>query len=390
MAAPEIRLAFKTTTLPVQVSVLIERCSLFQRNARLLAAPTYPVRSDVPTPAFIGFVNWLLRKPHSVTAATVSGLEQLSTEFGADDLLAECRAFRANMGDSTLLSRISALEERQRGLERYCQVGLVDDEISKQVALLMRRLEALEIRLDAEQHYRRGAEYFYGTNGYGHRGADLSQRLGLAEMKAAANLGHADAQYVCGRVLREGPGRGYEDRAESTRYMKLSADQGNCYGEMGYGRALHFGYGVQKNIDQAFVYYERAAARGNARGQNGCGYCFEEGQGVRKDHARAVTYYRQGAEQGNAGAMNNYGCCLRDGVGVQRDEVSGCDYIKQAADHRDPNAMNNFAMCLENGKGIARDIAAAADWYKFAADSGLLGARADYERVSAILKKRGK
>jgi hypothetical protein len=48
---------------------------------------------------------------------------------------------------------------------------------------------------ESEQLYRRGCEYFYGTNGYGERGEDLSKTLRLSLLRSSADLGHADAQY---------------------------------------------------------------------------------------------------------------------------------------------------------------------------------------------------
>jgi TPR repeat protein len=355
-------------------------------------------------------VKWLRHQPYFLTPATISDMERLSSEFGADELLATCRAFRddARNGSTVLLSRISALEERQRSLELSCDseakrfnwqapdAGTPNQAVAQppnQIADLLRRVEQLEDltetlkkRICAEQHYRRGAEYFYGTNGYGHRGIDLSRRLGLQHIKKAAELGHADAQYVYGRILRDGPGEGYGEPEDSTDYMKLSADQDNSYGQMGYGRALHFGYGITQNPEQAFFYYEQAASHDNGRGQNGCGYCYEKGFGVAMDLSRAVEYYRQGAEQANAGALHNYGCCLRAGTGVASDVPKGCTYIKQAAEQGDPNAMHNFAWCLEYGKGVARNLTAATKWYKLAANAGHEKAKADFQRVSALLR----
>jgi hypothetical protein len=355
--APSINLRCKGQSVPVEIAILLERCSLFRENPRLLASPDYAVTSDVRSTAFSEFVRSLRGESDVFDQLTPSELSQLAREFGSADLLAACASFQdAPATDKSLFERIDLLDERQLLLMRQVETQNAElarlrhdlqssMELTKSIERRMTlqesqlsgvsrdddarsAVDALKVALEAEQHYRRGCEHFYGTNGFGVRATDISQRLGLTELRRAADSGHSDAQYVCGRILRECSA--FEDAEASTNYMKQAADNGNSYGEMGYARALDFGYGVPQNDPEAFSYYKRAADHGNARGQNGCGYCFELGKGVKKDIAAAAQYYRLGAEQGNGQAMHNFGLCLKDGKGVPKNSKAATDYIRRA------------------------------------------------------------
>jgi TPR repeat protein len=361
--APSIGLCCHGRSFPVEIAVILERCSLFRQNPRLLAAPDYSVTSDVRSSSFLEFVRSLRGEPYLLDRSTVAELSQLAQEFGCQDLSTACSSFGDAPnpdGQASLYEGMCFLKEQQVALMRQIelqnlQLARVQQDRQSSAALmrsleqqvleqqrqlsrlqgenkaLSDRLGALEVlraTVESEQLYRRGCEYFYGTNGFGLRAQDISQRLGLTELRRAADSGHSDAQYVCGRILRECPT--FEDASASTRFMKSAADNGNSYGEMGYARALDFGYGVGQSDEEAFAYYRRSAEHGNARGQNGCGYCFEFGKGVQKDLAIAAQYYWLGAEQGNGPAQGNFGLCLRDGKGVPKNNKRAADYIRRA------------------------------------------------------------
>jgi TPR repeat protein len=52
---------------------------------------------------------------------------------------------------------------------------------------------------------------------------------------------------------------------ESTKYYKLSADQGFASGQYAYGFALKNGEGVSKNLGEAAKYFKLSADQGNAK-----------------------------------------------------------------------------------------------------------------------------
>jgi TPR repeat protein len=57
---------------------------------------------------------------------------------------------------------------------------------------------------------------------------------------------------------------------------------------------------------RAAEYYRLSADQGNSYGQSAFGRCLENGLGIGKDLIRAAEYYRLSAEQGNSDAQNQF------------------------------------------------------------------------------------
>ena len=97
-----------------------------------------------------------------------------------------------------------------------------------------------------------------------------AQQETVAEVRAKAEQGDADAQYNLG--LRYGTGEGVpQNDAEAVRWLRLAADQGIA--------------GAQ------FI----------------LGLTYASGEGVPQDDAEAVRWYRLAADQGDASAQFNLG-----------------------------------------------------------------------------------
>jgi hypothetical protein len=107
-----ITLVHPEATLTVPALDAIKKCSLFQSNPALAAAP-YNLRSSVPLSLFRQFVSALEGNAIEITSANFSGLSQLSDEFGFSELrskLSESPPLH-EVEDAEARSRIAALEE---------------------------------------------------------------------------------------------------------------------------------------------------------------------------------------------------------------------------------------------------------------------------------------
>jgi TPR repeat protein len=394
VSAPQIRLSCNGKAFPVKITNIFERCSFFKANPKLVDTGEYRVASEVSTQTFIEFTKALRGELYSLNQSTLPGLSRLSEEFGFAELASACRAFGEqkhvahepshchSAADAELVPRLVFVEQSQVFVEHQMEAQYAElcrlrhenwilteeiSRLSRGYSTMEKHIKVLNMKVENEIHYRRGCEYFYGTNGYGYRGVDISKLLGMSELKLAADSGHSDAQYVFGRILRDGPGLGFENAVESTQYMKLSANQGNSYGEAGYGRALTDGYGIQRNESESFAWYASSAGHGNARGQNGCGFCCLHGKGVPRNPGRAAAYYSLGADQGNAAAINGCGIYCRE---ILKEDVKASEYFRLAASLGSLDGMNSYGWCFENGLGVRRDPVEGAKWYKQAADEG--------------------
>lgn len=64
------------------------------------------------------------------------------------------------------------------------------------------------------------------------------------------------------------------------------------------------GLGVERNVEQALVWYEKAVESGNIPAANNIGALYCEG-GLRHDLNMAEKWFRWGAERGDAVAQQN-------------------------------------------------------------------------------------
>jgi TPR repeat protein len=72
------------------------------------------------------------------------------------------------------------------------------------------------------------------------------------------------------------------------------------------GVSFQQGWGVMRNKEVAFYYFEMAANLGDLDAMNDLAFCYLHGRGVRKDVFRAAKYYRMAAKQGQGLVGNSW------------------------------------------------------------------------------------
>jgi TPR repeat protein len=417
------------------------------------------VASDVPVADFAEFVKDVQNEPVPVTAAKIDSLSLLAKESSFDGLSTRCDSAKASLShadpstDTTFSARLAFVEQAQLTAERNLEslsasidgvrrrltgelrslrdivegfqdriaavvMSTIRQEIEKVTggttpAELLKRVEDFDRLLKSDLLYRRGCDFIYGQNGYE---SVKSQTLGLSHLQTAANMGHADAQYVLGQCRRDGLGCD-KNLKEFAKYTRMAAEQGHSYGEARYSYALVYGFGVTRDEDKAFEYAKKSAERGNAVGQNQLAYSYEAGIGVAtnpvialqfykmsadqgnsygqmnyglalwegrcvdQDISAAVEYFKLAAEQGNSYGQALYGQALLEGKGVMKDFSRGARWVKKAADQGSAEGQYQYAWCLENGKGTNKEIRKAIEFYRMAAEQGNPNGKSAYERL---------
>jgi hypothetical protein len=117
-----VTLVHPEETLKVPGLQAITKCSLFQKNLTLSAAP-YRVKSPVTLSDFREFVSALEGKEVEITDTNFPGLQRLCEEFGFWAFAVKLSEFRRSMGfqeaaDADARGRIAALEERAEQHDR--------------------------------------------------------------------------------------------------------------------------------------------------------------------------------------------------------------------------------------------------------------------------------
>ncbi len=99
----------------------------------------------------------------------------------------------------------------------------------------------------------------------------------------------------------------------------LRVNQGDPAVEFSLAQRYREGVGVDKDLQQAACWFEKAAAKGHVDAQFYLGAMYENGEGVEQNFKQAACWYKKAAEQGHAVAQLVLGAMYEIGVGVEQD-----------------------------------------------------------------------
>ena len=75
------------------------------------------------------------------------------------------------------------------------------------------------------------------------------------------------------------------------------ASRGHAKSQYHLGALYRTGSGVKKDLDKAFMWFQRAAEQGNPLAQYNLGVMYEKGWGTERDTKKAEDWYRRAAKQ---------------------------------------------------------------------------------------------
>jgi uncharacterized protein len=184
----------------------------------------------------------------------------------------------------------------------------------------------------------------------------------------AARRGDAAAQARLGEIyLFRQQGDRAQNLAESVKWYRASASQGNGVGQAGLGQLYDLGLGVTQNKAEAVRLYRLGAEQGSTLGQFGLGRAYLNGDGVPQDFSEARAWLSKAADKGHADAINLFGTMYANGQGMPADLAEAAKRFRQAAEKGSAVAQNNLAAAYMAGRGVARDDMLAYFWYNLAA-----------------------
>lgn len=211
---------------------------------------------------------------------------------------------------------------------------------------------------------------------------NANQPKGLnPRIKEMADKGHPKAQWTVGRWYREGPSR---DLAESVKWFRKAADQGDVRGQCELGTMLLYGQGVKEDKSEALNWYRKAADQEFAPAQTMIGKIYAEGIGVTKDEAEAVKWYRKAAEQGDADAQTRLGFAYGNGYGIIKDDAEAAKWWRKAAEQGEVSAQFNLGVALYSGRPVMNKME-AYKWMLIAGARGHKSARESIPKLEDLL-----
>ncbi len=172
------------------------------------------------------------------------------------------------------------------------------------------------------------------------------------------------------------------DEQLGMHWLRAAADQGLADAQFLYG----WKHEQSGDLNEAAHWIALAAGQGLAIAEAQLGLMHESGRGVPRDEASAANWMRRAAARGYAPAQYDMGLMYLKGVGVGISEHDAFRWIRSAAEQGLLAAQSKLASMYENGRGVERDRIAAHRWYGLAAHQGSVSAQADLDRLIRTLE----
>ena len=226
---------------------------------------------------------------------------------------------------------------------------------------------------NAYANYELGCDEFYGNiQGY------PRYSKALEYLKKAALESHAGANYMVGNIFIRGlvGNRSNEELQKGYDYLVKADKLGNIAAANLLGNMYREGiYPLEKDMNKALEYYEKASAANYVFAINNLGK-YEEERGNLKE---AYEYYLKSADLGESWACNKMGEAYRLGI-IETDMDKAFKYYNKALDtnHRVLRyyAYYNLAkyFYINGYDTVAKDYNKALEYYRIASEHDVLEA----------------
>jgi localization factor PodJL len=148
------------------------------------------------------------------------------------------------------------------------------------------------------------------------------------------------------------------------------------------------GRGVNRDLQQARLLFEKAAQQNLAPAQFRLGAIFERGMGTDRDLQKAHDYYLRAANQGNIRAMHNLAVLSAEGVDGKPDYATAANWFQKAAEYGVRDSQYNLAILLARGLGAEQNLKSSWIWFSLAAAQGDADAEKKRDEVGARLNPK--
>lgn len=254
----------------------------------------------------------------------------------------------------------------------------------------------------------------------------------IAILRPFAEAGHIDSMTGLADILADvndlGNQNKYADFQKGFQWFVKAAEAGGTEGMASVGWCYEWGRGVEKNLDVALEWYQkaldngyqkdgvseeikrctdlidirtksislaeecvskkaynlayesfmRAADLGLSDAKNRIEEIYSEAYNYyweQKNYKDAIAILEPFAEAGHIKSMNSLGSILVDGQNLGNQNVyidyqKGFHWHMKAAEAGYAFAMSNVGWCYENGRGVEKNLEVALEWYQKALDNG--------------------
>lgn len=156
------------------------------------------------------------------------------------------------------------------------------------------------------------------------------------------------------------------------RLLLPLAKQGVADAQFYVGMMYDSGLGTEKDLTEAFGWYQFAAYKGHSSAQHNLAVAFANGEGTEVNPAKAIYWWKRAAQQGNADAQYNLGIVYAVGkLGVVPNLNQAKNWWRKAAIGGDAMAQYNLGILYANGGNSVRSYCEATRWWEQSAKNGV-------------------
>ncbi|GAQ78149.1 hypothetical protein KFL_000080550 [Klebsormidium nitens] len=151
---------------------------------------------------------------------------------------------------------------------------------------------------------------------------------------------------------------------KAVEFLTAAADYGHPGAQYELGTLHELGWGVERNMDEAIVWWGKAADQNDLLALYKLGECHRDGKRVARDSAKAAALFSRAAELGHVSAGFEVGWCYFTGWGVARDFAEAFRWFRKAAEQGDRTAQSLVAYCYRSGTGVTKNVEKGLAWSK--------------------------
>ncbi|CAI2182567.1 11742_t:CDS:2, partial [Funneliformis geosporum] len=183
----------------------------------------------------------------------------------------------------------------------------------------------------------------------------------------AAEDNYPIAQVYLSICYKEGFGITKDNQLAFT-WLKKSVDNIDniIYGQLNLGIYYE---NIDKNLKEAFNWYQQSADNGNSSGLYHLGRCYELGKGINKCEREAFQIYTKLSEKEVIGGKFRLGICYYFGIGTDINKVKAFNLCKDLAEKDYDKAQVFLGYLYDNSEGTEKNLENAIYWYNKAAEN---------------------
>jgi TPR repeat protein len=178
-----------------------------------------------------------------------------------------------------------------------------------------------------------------------------------------AKKGHALIQNQIGVMYESGNGVN-KNIQEALIWYEKAAKQKNPWALYNLGEIYYMGTHVGQNYTKAFEYYKESASLGNYKAQNVLANMYLDGKGTTPDLKQAIYWYEKSAEQNYHWGLTNLAHMYQQGQGVEKDLNKAISYYEKGSELNNNVAQFNLGKLYYEGKEVKQDYKKAFQYFE--------------------------